>query len=187
MWISKWTLKKYMCRKETEQRLQSLVSILDTLSGRWSILFETRQKKLCHLHYRSVCDCLGIIEQCQIIGAKYVQRVMDWMIGFVTSIHWMHVSCFVLYILYSWDAKERTCTTKKLLGKLFFKFQFFKIYQDRCQGECLEMVETMCKTTSSTFIWEAWDYATTKPWVVHQLARLGDECYTIYWYSMSHA
>jgi hypothetical protein len=90
------------------------------------------------------------------------------MMGFLTSIDSMHVSFFCL-IFYSRDAKERTCTIEKLLGKNYFKFQFFNTYQGRCQGECLEMVETMCKTIPRIFIWKPWDYATTKLWVVHQI------------------
>ena len=93
----------------------------------WEMVYplQDKTKKFCHHHYRSVCDCLGIIEQCQIIGAMYVQRVMDWMIGFVTSIHSMHVSCFVLSFIHGMQrrghARLRNCWANFSSRINFFK------------------------------------------------------------------
>jgi hypothetical protein len=43
------------------------------------------------------------------------------------------------------------------------KFQTFKEEQDRCRGECLEMVETMREMIPNKSLFEAWEFAGTTP------------------------
>jgi hypothetical protein len=43
------------------------------------------------------------------------------------------------------------------------KFQTFEEEQDRCRGECLEMVETMREMISNKYLFQAWEFVGTTP------------------------
>jgi hypothetical protein len=65
--------------------------------------------------------------------------------------------------LYPANDDERTHITKEWLERLFVKFQTSEEEQDRCRGECLEMVETMREIIPNKSLFEAWEFASTTP------------------------
>jgi hypothetical protein len=65
--------------------------------------------------------------------------------------------------------------TEEWLERLFVKFQTSEEEQDWCQGECLEMVETMREMIPNKSLFEAWEFAgTTLEWSInwHGLSNL---------------
>jgi hypothetical protein len=95
------------------------------------------------MHLGSVIERLGTIEECKLIGAKYVQRVVDALNNVCPNLGIFNACKLFSPNLYLANDDERTCITEEWLERLFVKLQTFEEEQDWCRGKCLEMVETV--------------------------------------------
>jgi hypothetical protein len=105
----------------------------------------------------------GTIEECKLIGAEYVQRVVDALNNRFLDLGIFNACKFFSPNLYPANDDERTRITEEWLERLFVKFQTFEEKQDRCQGECLEMLETMGEMIPNKSLFEAWEFISTTP------------------------
>ena len=103
------------------------------------------------------------IEECKFIGAKYVQRVVDALNNKFPDLGIFNACKLFSPNLYPANDDERTHITEEWLERLFVKFQTSEEEQDRCRGECLEMVETMREMIPNKSLFEAWEFACTTP------------------------
>jgi hypothetical protein len=93
------------------------------------------------MHLGSVTERPGTIEECKFIGAEYVQRVVDALNNKFPDLGIFNACKLFSPNLYPANDDERTRITEEWLERLFVKFHTSEEEQDRCRGECLEMVE----------------------------------------------
>jgi hypothetical protein len=89
----------------------------------------------------NITERLGTIEECKLIGAKYVLRVVDALNNMCPDLGIFNACKLFIPNLYLANDDERTCITEEWLERLFVKLQTFEEEQDWCRGKCLEVVE----------------------------------------------
>ena len=117
-------------------------------------------EKVHNLHYESMhgCNVEGTLEQCKILGASYVQKVIDSLNNRFPDLPIFTSAKLFSPKHYPLDDHDRGQLTETWLVRIVSHFQWDQELVGRCNAELLEFVETLASMCQHKGMHETWTF-----------------------------
>ena len=115
------------------------------------------------LHNMPGCNVEGTLEQCKILGASYVQKVIDSLNNCFSNLPIFTLAKLFNPKHYPLDDHDRGQLTETLLAQIVSYFQWDQELLGHCNAELLEFLETLASMCLYKDMHKAWAFCGLDP------------------------